>query len=231
MRVLLLVLLLLSPGPAQAHPHVFVEYSFDLLFADDGLEGLRIIWVFDEFFSSLLLQTYDVNRDERFSPEEARRVDREQFSYFRPFNYNTELFLNDASVPVPAARDFQPSVRDHRVAFTFTLALGAPRQREGTLEVIVDDPDYYFAMVYDARTPARAVPMGRAQLTCGRSKERRSAGLPSRWGSPARFAGSRGWAVSYLISGLRLARLGKRPKSRSADHRWRHPIRRQRRAG
>lgn len=172
--MLFLLLVVVMPGRAQAHPHVFVEYSFDLLFAQDGLEGLRVTWVFDEFFSSLLLQTYDTNRDERFSPEEARRLDQEQFRYFRPFNYNTELFLNGAAVVVPAATDFLPGVRDHRVTFAFTLPLAAPRQREGALDVIVDDPDYYFAMAYDARIPARALPPGRGHVTCARSKERRA---------------------------------------------------------
>jgi ABC-type uncharacterized transport system substrate-binding protein len=171
-RVLLLLALLATPGQAPAHPHVFVEYSFDLLFAGDGLAGLRVTWVFDEFFSSLLLQTYDANRDGRFSPDEVHRLEREQFSYFRPFNYNTELLLNGAPVRIQAASDFLPSVHNHRVAFTFTLPLAAPHQRQGTLEIIVDDPDYYFAMAYDARTPARVVPMGHAQVACARTKER-----------------------------------------------------------
>ena len=161
-----------ATSSGAAHPHVFVEYSFDLLFTNDGLHGLRITWVFDEFYSSLLRQTYDVNRDGQFSPEETRRLEQEQFKYFRAFHYNTDILLNGTPVPVPEARDFQPSVRDQRVAFTFSVLLSALGQREGTLEVIADDPDYYFAMAYDARTPARAVPTGSAHVTCARSKER-----------------------------------------------------------
>jgi len=128
--------------------------------------------VFDEFYSSLLRQTYDVNRDGHFSPEEARRLEQEQFKYFRPFNYNTDLLLNRTPVPVPEARDFQPSVRDHRVAFTFTPPVRGSHPREGAIEVVADDPDLYFAMAYDARTPARALPSGSARVTCARSKER-----------------------------------------------------------
>lgn len=172
MRFLFLLLFLGAHERAAAHPHVFVEYSFDLLFTNDGLEGLRVTWVFDEFYSSLLRQTYDVNRDRHFSPEEARRLEQEQFKYFRPFNYNTDLLLNGTPVPVPEARNFQPNVRDHRVAFTFTLPVRASHPREGTIEVVADDPDFYFAMAYDARTPAQALPSGSARVTCTQSKER-----------------------------------------------------------
>jgi ABC-type uncharacterized transport system substrate-binding protein len=166
------VLFLTLPGPVHAHPHVFVAYSFDLVFAADGLQGLRMTWEFDDFFSTLLLQTYDANRDGRFSPEEAQRLEREQFAGLRPFNYNTEVFLNGAPVPLPPATDFQASVREQRVAFTFTLPFAPPRPRDGVLEVIGDDPDYYFAIAYDPRAPARALPPGSGQARCARSKER-----------------------------------------------------------
>lgn len=161
-----------APGRAAAHPHVFVEYSFDLLFINDRLDGLRITWVFDDFYSSLLRQTYDVNRDGHFSPEEARRLEQEQFKYFRSFHYNTDVLLNGMPVPVPEARDFQPGLRDGRVTFTFTLPVRGEQAREGTIEIVADDPDYYFAMAYDARAPARALPTGSAHVTCARAKER-----------------------------------------------------------
>src|SRR4029453_11499253 len=70
---LVLLLLLALPDRGHAHPHVFVAYSFDLVFGADGLDGVRMTWEFDDFFSSLLLQTYDANGDGRFSPEETQR--------------------------------------------------------------------------------------------------------------------------------------------------------------
>lgn len=168
-----LVLLLLGlPAGGHAHPHVFLTYSFDLLFAADGLDGLGMRWEFDDFFSSLLLQTYDANRDGRFSPEEAVRLEREQFAGLRAFHYNTELFLNGAPLAVPIATDFKVSVTEHRVAFTFTLPFAPPRPRAGVLEIIVDDPDYYFAIAHDLRAPARALPPGSGQTNCAKSKER-----------------------------------------------------------
>jgi ABC-type uncharacterized transport system substrate-binding protein len=170
--VLPVALLLVVPEPGHAHPHVFVAYSFDLVFAADGLEGLRMTWEFDDFFSSLLRQTYDANRDGRFSVEETQRLEREQFAGLRPFNYNTELFLDGAPVTTPAAAGFQASVRDHRVAFTFTLPFAPPHPRAGVLEIIVDDPDYYFAIAHDPRAPVRVLPPGSGQATCAKSKER-----------------------------------------------------------
>jgi ABC-type uncharacterized transport system substrate-binding protein len=131
------------------------------------LDGLRITWVFDDFYSSLLPQTYDVNRDGHFSPEEARRLEQEQFKYFRPFHYNTDVLLNGTPVPAPEARDFQPGLRDGLVAFTFTLPSAPGRRGRGRSRWSRTTPDYYFAMAYDARAPARALPTGSAHVTCG----------------------------------------------------------------
>jgi ABC-type uncharacterized transport system substrate-binding protein len=169
---LVLLLLLALPDRGHAHPHVFVAYSFDLVFGADGLDGVRMTWEFDDFFSSLLLQTYDANGDGRFSPEETQRLEREQFAGLRGFDYNIELFLNGTRANIPAAIDFQASVHERRVAFSFLLPFSPPRPRAGALELIVDDPDYYFAIAYDPRRPARALPPGSGQTTCAKSTER-----------------------------------------------------------
>jgi ABC-type uncharacterized transport system substrate-binding protein len=170
--LLLVVLLGTAPPPGEGHPHVFLDYAFDLVFTGEGLAAVQVTWMFDEFFSSMLRATYDRDRDGRFSPDEAGRLEREQFAPLRPFGYYTELALNGTAIPVPPARDFQVAVRDHRVVFTFALPLPTARSREGTLALLVDDPDYYFAMAYDGRTPARALPPGSAQVSCAKATER-----------------------------------------------------------
>jgi ABC-type uncharacterized transport system substrate-binding protein len=168
-----LALLLLLPRAAHGHPHAFVAYSFDLLFGADGLAGLRMTWEFDDFFSSLLLQTYDADRDGRLAPEEARRLEREQFAGLRAFGYYIELFLDGAPLATPAATEFAASVRDRRVVYGFTLPLAVPHPRAGVLEVVMDDPDYYVAVAHDPRAPTRVLPRGTGQATCAKSSERR----------------------------------------------------------
>ena len=43
----------LGISPSQAHPHVFAEANLELLSNDvGGLEEIRHVWRFDEFFSA-----------------------------------------------------------------------------------------------------------------------------------------------------------------------------------
>jgi ABC-type uncharacterized transport system substrate-binding protein len=105
-------------------------------------------------------------------PDKAAGLEREYFATLRPFGCYTELTLNGASIPVPAARDFRAIVRDRRVIFTFALPLPAAWGREGTLALLVEDPDCYFAMAYDARAPGRALPPGSAQVSCAKAAAR-----------------------------------------------------------
>lgn len=57
MRLLILALLLvmLRALPGSAHPHVFIDAGLRLLFDDQGrLAAVRVVWVYDAYFSLLL---------------------------------------------------------------------------------------------------------------------------------------------------------------------------------
>ena len=58
------------PSTASAHPHVFVEHAITVIVGADGLEGLQFAWTFDEMFSSMIVLTFDADKDKTFS---ARR--------------------------------------------------------------------------------------------------------------------------------------------------------------
>ena len=52
-----ILLLLLSVNRSEAHPHVWVTFHSDVLYAADGtMTGVRHAWTFDEMFSAYALQ-------------------------------------------------------------------------------------------------------------------------------------------------------------------------------
>ena len=56
-RLLFLAALVLGASAAQAHPHVWITATSELIYAPDGsVTGVRHAWVFDDMFSAYALQ-------------------------------------------------------------------------------------------------------------------------------------------------------------------------------
>lgn len=69
---LFLALSLALGGGASAHPHIFIDTGFALLFDDDGaIEAVRIEWSYDDFYSLMLIEENGLDADGDGTPEPA----------------------------------------------------------------------------------------------------------------------------------------------------------------
>lgn len=58
-------------GSAHAHPHVFIDTAFEMLFDEAGaLEAVRIDWAYDEFYSLMLIEENGLDADGDGTPEQ-----------------------------------------------------------------------------------------------------------------------------------------------------------------
>jgi ABC-type uncharacterized transport system substrate-binding protein len=147
----LLALLAVAPA-ARAHPHVFVEHALTVVVGGDGLEGIRFTWAFDEMFSSMIVLTFDTDKDKAFSAAEVKTIEQKHFGNLRDFHYFVQLRVNDKPVEVTAYKDFRVSLANGQAVYEFTIPLKAPA---GTLEVAVNDPTYYSAFALSQRSPVQ----------------------------------------------------------------------------
>jgi ABC-type uncharacterized transport system substrate-binding protein len=59
-------------GGAYAHPHVFIDAAFELIFDEKGaIEAVRIDWAYDEFYSLMLIEENGLDADGDGTPEQA----------------------------------------------------------------------------------------------------------------------------------------------------------------
>ena len=66
------VLSVALPGTAFAHPHVFIDAGFELVFDEAGdLAAVRIDWAYDEFYSLMLIEENGLDADGDGIPEQA----------------------------------------------------------------------------------------------------------------------------------------------------------------
>ena len=150
---LLAWMLLGSPGPGAAHPHVFIDYSVTLLFAGEAIDGIRVAWIFDDLFSGFILQEFDRDRNQTLGPDEVRQIEQKHLPEFQRAGFFTTVNVNGKPVALQPARAFRATVAKGIVTYEFTLPFRVPLASTTAIEVVVDDPVYYIAYTPVAVTP------------------------------------------------------------------------------
>jgi ABC-type uncharacterized transport system substrate-binding protein len=166
--VVLALGLVLLDSAASAHPHVFVEHTITVMVAAEGLEGLRFAWTFDEMFSSMIVITFDANKDKSLSAAEVKTIEQKHFANLKDFNYFVHLRLNDKPFAVASFKDFGVKIAGGQVVYEFTVPMKAT---EGTLEVAVDDPTYYSAFMLNQRSPVQVQSAKNYRVDCRVAKD------------------------------------------------------------
>jgi ABC-type uncharacterized transport system substrate-binding protein len=152
--LLALAILVPAAGPAEAHPHVFVTNRVTLLFDGGRITGLRLDWLFDDFFSSTLLEDFDADGDGSFDAAEVAALHDNAFVALRDYGWFSHLYLDGEAQPTPEPSGFQAVAEGELVRYRFDLMLPAPVDPAATLfEVAVYDQEYYVEVLLDADSP------------------------------------------------------------------------------
>jgi ABC-type uncharacterized transport system substrate-binding protein len=146
-----LAAVVLSSGPALAHPHVWIDYTVTVRFTPDGPDGVRVDWAFDEMISALIIQKYDTDRDGRFSAREIRAIETEHFVHLKEFSYFVDLKVDGIAVPVTQFKDFEARNVKGQLHYLFTVPIPRAVRKDGVVDVNVVDPTFYSAFTGTAR--------------------------------------------------------------------------------
>ncbi len=152
----LALLLAGSSGPAVAHPHVWITDVTTFLFEGPRLVGLRHHWVFDEFFSSFVIEEHDSDGDGVFDPEELAGVREGAFSNLAEYGYFTHARIDGDPVALERVEDFRASIADGILSYDFTLPLPEPVDPAAVrVAAGIYDPEYYVEVLLDPQDPVR----------------------------------------------------------------------------
>jgi ABC-type uncharacterized transport system substrate-binding protein len=155
-------------GVAQAHPHVWVTASTELVYAADGaLTAVRHAWTFDDMFSSYALQGIETKTKGIYSRDELAPLAQTNVESLKEFGFFTFARAGDGTSrkkqkfeePV----DYYLEHKDGALILHFTLPLKAPvKSRELVLEIF--DPTYFVDFSLAKTDPVHLVG---APSTCG----------------------------------------------------------------
>lgn len=145
-----------APRQSDAHPHVWLDTTFELLVESERVHAARVYWTFDEFFSALMLEDFDKDGDGTLDDGAAALLFEQVLEPLREYSYFTHLHVDGAKVVVEGVEDFDATAEDQRVTFGFTVPL--PRAidpRETLFSIALYDESYYVELYIDEQTPGR----------------------------------------------------------------------------
>lgn len=103
------------------HPHLFIDYSVKFIFDDDGLSGLKIKWVFDEYFSISVINDFDLNKNGKFDKKEIQEIKNVIFKNVVNLNYYAYISIDDNIFKMEKSKNFKASIHNNRMEFEFFL--------------------------------------------------------------------------------------------------------------
>jgi ABC-type uncharacterized transport system substrate-binding protein len=162
LRRLLLAFTLLLPAAAAAHPHIFIEHHIQVVFDKSGPVALRMVWSFDELYSSTLRTDYTDTPKGAITPAD---VDSLRVKHFAPVT-NKHFFASAAINGEPVALDqfseFSAEFIDDKAIYHFTVPLAPVKPPDkplakNTLELSVFDKEYYIDFELTAEHPVEVI--------------------------------------------------------------------------
>ena len=151
-----LVLTLLLPAAASAHPHARFIYQLEPLLSADTITGLRVRWQLDPISSLMVLRGIDFNRNGVPDPDELAAFARQNDALVSTAGYFLSLGDAEQALTFSITQGLTARVIGQRVHLEFEVAL--PKPPQGALTVRLFDPTWYVALNPDdpAITPGHA---------------------------------------------------------------------------
>lgn len=162
---LLLIALALWTTHAAAHPHVWIGTGLSFVVAKGKVTGVRFEWAFDEFFSSILFEDYDANRNGKFEANEVQTLKAKAFARTGEQDWLARIKAGERIFKKLTPMDFEVEVRKKEVVYRFLLPLPEPVDPKTTpLSVAYYEESYYIEMLPQKKDPARFE--GDGSLSC-----------------------------------------------------------------
>jgi len=164
-----LAALALSPVPAAAHPHAWVDQETAAVFGADGrIERVRVSWRFDEAYTAFIVQDTDTDGDGVADPDALAAMAEQTLVRLAEFGYFAEAWADEAVVGWARAVEPGAAVAAGRLRMDFTLVLARPVDPVAESFVYaVFDPTYWIEMRHPDSSAAslEAAPPGGGCVT------------------------------------------------------------------
>jgi ABC-type uncharacterized transport system substrate-binding protein len=147
----------LGATAAQAHPHVWITASSELIYAPDGsITGVRHAWTFDDMFSTYALQGIETKTKGIYSREELAPLAKDNVENLKEFGFFTFAKADGKKQKFEEPVDYFLEYKDSALTLHFTLPLKAPvKSKQLALDVF--DPAFFIDFKLEEKDPVKLV--------------------------------------------------------------------------
>jgi len=168
----------LMATPASAHPHVWIDYSAELLFDGTSVKGVRMTWTFDQMYSSMLFHDYTSRPHGPLTPADVKKLQKGAFEDTKDYHYFVDLARDGTSVPVQGFTDFDASFDGKRMTYRFTVPVRIEASEKATtLEVDSFDTEFYIDFELAKTDPVSAQHGPTVSVSCAPKEVRKTTTL------------------------------------------------------
>jgi ABC-type uncharacterized transport system substrate-binding protein len=149
--------LALGAGPVQAHPHVWITATSELIYAPDGsITGVRHAWTFDDMFSTYALQGLETKTRGVYSHEDLAPLAQTNVESLKEFGFFTFAKADGKKEKFEEPVDYFLEYSNTMLTLHFTLPLKTPVKAK-VLALEVFDPEFFIDFKFADHDPVRLV--------------------------------------------------------------------------
>jgi len=147
----------LGAAGAQAHPHVWITATSELIYAPDGsITGVRHAWTFDDMFSTYALQGIETRTKGVYSHEELAPLAQTNVESLKEFAFFTFAKADGRKEKFQEPVDYFLEYSDSLLTLHFTLPLTTPMKPK-LLTLDVFDPAFFIDFKFAEKDPVKLV--------------------------------------------------------------------------
>jgi ABC-type uncharacterized transport system substrate-binding protein len=155
--LLLAGVLALGAGAVQAHPHVWITATSELIYAPDGtVTGVRHAWAFDDMFTTYALQGIETRTKGVYSREDLASLAQTNVESLKEFAYFTFAKADGKKEKFETPVDYFLEYKNATLILHFTLPLKTPVKPK-ELELEVFDPEFFIDFQFSDQNPFKLV--------------------------------------------------------------------------
>ena len=156
-RILIALAITAFATTAHAHPHVWVAFKSQVLYAPNGsVTGIRHAWSFDDMFSTFATQGIEAKEKGKFTREELAPLAEVNVTSLKEFDFFTYVTADGKKQELtdPSTGEYWLDFKDSVLTLNFTLPLKTPvKARDFQVEVY--DPTVFVDFAFDKTEPVK----------------------------------------------------------------------------
>jgi len=148
---------LFGASAAEAHPHVWITSTSELIYGPDGtLTGVRHAWTFDEMFAAYALQGIETKTKGAYSRDDLAPLAQTNVESLKEYAYFTFAKADGKKEKFNEPVDYFLDYKDNALTLHFTLPLKTPFKAKA-LVLEVFDPTIFIDFKFAEKDPVKLV--------------------------------------------------------------------------